>query len=68
MRNLGQPLKSFRDSKVHFEVYDPRLRDLSRLDELGALEKPQRASAARVAAAAEPETTPAPAQSPVAVG
>ena len=42
MRALGQPLKSFRDSKVAFTVYDRQRRDLSYLDSLGPLEKLQR--------------------------
>jgi len=41
---LGQPLKSFRDSKVHFDIYD---RDAKKtyLDSLGPLDKPTRTEA-----------------------
>jgi len=41
IRNLGQPLKSFRDSKVDFSVYSQG-RDNTYLESLGKLEKPQR--------------------------
>lgn len=57
MRNLGQPLKSFRDSRVHFDVYDPRLGDRAYLDTLGPLVKPPRADALR-GARTEVETPP----------
>jgi predicted amidohydrolase len=40
---LGQPLKSFRDSKVDFPVYDRDNFDHSYLNTLGPLEKPDRA-------------------------
>jgi predicted amidohydrolase len=40
---LGQPLKSFRDSRVDFTVYHPERFDRSYLDGLGPLEKPGRA-------------------------
>ena len=43
MRTLGQPLKSFRDRKVHFSVYSRRSKaGRSYLNELGPLEKPGR--------------------------
>ncbi len=42
---MGQPLKSFRDSTVDFEVYKPGF-DRSYLDSLGPLEKPTRAARA----------------------
>ena len=42
LRTLGQPLKSFRDSHMDFTVYDRNIRDLSYLNSLGALKKPQR--------------------------
>ena len=42
LRTLGQPLKSFRDSSMDFTVYDRNTRDLSYLNSLGALKKPQR--------------------------
>ena len=38
---LGQPLKSFRDSPMHFNIYDKGKR-LPYLDSLGVLEKPKR--------------------------
>ena len=41
MRTMGQPLKSFRDSTVHFGVYDAGA-DRAYLDTLGPLEKPPR--------------------------
>ena len=41
MRTMGQPLKSFRDSTVHFGVYDAGA-DRHYLDTLGPLEKPAR--------------------------
>jgi len=42
--SLGQPLKSFRDRKVRFKVYDRRWRGAEYLDRLGPLEKPTRPS------------------------
>ena len=39
IRNLGQPLKSFRDNSVVFDVYNPD-EDSAYLDSLGPLEKP----------------------------
>jgi hypothetical protein len=42
MRTLGQPLKSFRDSRVRFQIYERRPADLSYLSSLGPLEKPRR--------------------------
>jgi predicted amidohydrolase len=42
MRTLGQPLKSFRDSRVRFRIYERRPADLSYLSSLGPLEKPRR--------------------------
>ena len=66
MRHLGQPLKSFRDSKVHFEVYDPHLRDFSYLASLGPLAKPERPDAR---AGAAPAAAPVPARpAPADVG
>jgi deaminated glutathione amidase len=41
VRGLGQPLKSFRDSKVQFPVYGPDF-DQTYLNSLGALEKMKR--------------------------
>lgn len=45
LNGLGQPLKSFRDSTVMFDVYRPD-RPAGYLDRLGPLEKPQRGSLA----------------------
>ncbi len=42
MRGLGQPLKSFRDRPVRFDVYDPATFDNTYLDSLGPVEKPAR--------------------------
>lgn len=42
MRGLGQPLKSFRDRPVRFDVYDPERFDHAYLNGLGPLEKPAR--------------------------
>lgn len=42
LRGLGQPLKSFRDRKVDFKIYDRGSFDQSYLDSLGPLAKPQR--------------------------
>jgi predicted amidohydrolase len=42
MRTLGQPMKSFRDNKVRFPIYDPDHADLHYLASLGPLAKPQR--------------------------
>jgi predicted amidohydrolase len=46
MRGLGQPLKSFRDSKVVFDVYQPGGRSSEYLQTLGPLAKPERGSRA----------------------
>lgn len=56
LNGLGQPLKSFRDSKVKLDVYGPD-RPKGALDELGPLEKPRRGSRAGL--------EPAPAAAPV---
>jgi predicted amidohydrolase len=48
---LGQPLKSFRDSKVDFAVYDRTRFDHSYLESFGPLEKPGRAEPESPAAA-----------------
>ena len=42
LRNLGQTLKSFRDRKVDFPVYDRDRWDNPYLDSLGTLQKPTR--------------------------
>ena len=44
LRNLGQPLKSFRDSKVNFTVYNKELRGNGYLDNLGPMQKTSRAT------------------------
>jgi len=46
LRNLGQPLKSFRDSKINFTVYNKEQREDSYLDSLGPLQKATRQSKA----------------------
>jgi len=42
LRNLGQPLKSFRDSKINFTVYNNTHRENNYLDSLGPLQKTTR--------------------------
>jgi hypothetical protein len=49
IRGLGQPLKSFRDRRVEFEVYRPEAFDNSYLDSLGMLERASRGSRAGLA-------------------
>jgi hypothetical protein len=39
---LGQPLKSFRDAPVRFEIYDPKSPTRAYLDTLGPVRKPAR--------------------------
>ncbi|HVH43204.1 MAG TPA: carbon-nitrogen hydrolase family protein [Labilithrix sp.] len=46
LRNLGQPLKSFRDRKVDFTVYQRGADNQAYLDSLGPLVKPARGSRA----------------------
>lgn len=53
LRGLGQPLKSFRDSRTDFSVYDRERFDFGYLDSLGKLEKPGRAGSKRLRPAAE---------------
>ncbi len=50
LRNLGQPLKSFRDSKINFTVYNKENRENSYLDTLGPLQKATKQSKAIMAA------------------
>ena len=58
LRGLGQPLKSFRDSKMQFPVYQtPGAR--AYLDTLGPLVKPQRGSQAGLEVEAQLAETPA---------
>lgn len=47
IRGLGQPMKSFRDRSVEFDVYNPEKFDYSYLNSLGVLEKPTRKRAKR---------------------
>ncbi len=44
LRNLGQPLKSFRDTKIDFTVYNKAQRQNDYFDSLGPLQKPNRES------------------------
>lgn len=53
LRNMGQPLKSFRDGKTDFSVYREGF-DRSYLDSLGPLQKPGRANAPETAAPPAP--------------
>jgi predicted amidohydrolase len=46
IRGLGQPLKSFRDRRVEFDVYRPEAFDDSYLESLGTLERASRGSRA----------------------
>jgi predicted amidohydrolase len=67
IRGLGQPLKSFRDRRVEFDVYRPGAFDNAYLDSLGPLERPRRGSRAGLAPrghageVSAPVTYPAPA-------
>jgi predicted amidohydrolase len=58
---LGQPLKSFRNTKAEFPVYDGTTFDVTYLDSLGPLAKRRRAGDEEV-----PTATAAPAPSPAA--
>jgi predicted amidohydrolase len=49
LRSLGQPLKSFRDTKINFTVYNKEERKNDYLDSLGPLQKPTRESKTRMA-------------------
>ncbi|KGJ93973.1 carbon-nitrogen hydrolase family protein [Colwellia psychrerythraea] len=49
LRNLGQPLKSFRDSKINFTVYNKAQRDNNYLESLGPLQKATRHSKTNMA-------------------
>jgi deaminated glutathione amidase len=51
IRGLGQPLKSFRDRRVEFDVYRPQIFDNSYLESLGTLARATRGSRAGLAAA-----------------
>ena len=65
LRGLGQPLKSFRDRKVEFPVYDRALPQHPYLSTLGPLAMPVRGSKAGVGAL-EPKTSEQPAITDVA--
>ncbi|MEQ9453188.1 MAG: carbon-nitrogen hydrolase family protein [Phycisphaeraceae bacterium] len=54
LKGLGQPLKSFRDRKVEFTVYDKASGVASYLDTLGPLEKMARGSKAGLAFGGSP--------------
>ena len=56
LRGLGQPLKSFRDSRVTFPVYNGGVRDY--LETLGPLARPERGSKAGIRTPAH-QATPA---------
>lgn len=61
LRGLGQPLKSFRDRKVDFTIYDRSKANLAYLDTLGPLVKATRGSRAGIAAQkAQPAASPPP--------
>ncbi len=69
LRGLGQPLKSFRDSKIDFQVYKDCPRCQEYLSTLGPLEKPLRGSRAGLTVGPingtesnEPDVTPPPTQ------
>lgn len=44
LRSLGQPLKSFRDSKINFTVYNKEQRESGYLNTLGPMAKPSKMS------------------------
>jgi len=52
LRGLGQPLKSFRDSKLSLPIYQPGNKQASYLSTLGSLALPPKGSMAGVGAAA----------------
>lgn len=49
LRNLGQPLKSFRDRKVNFTVYNKEQQQSSYLNSLGPMQRPTRTGKANKA-------------------
>jgi predicted amidohydrolase len=59
IRGLGQPLKSFRDRRVEFDVYRPEAFDNRYLESLGALERPGRGSRAGLAPAGQADAADA---------
>ncbi|MCA8956057.1 MAG: carbon-nitrogen hydrolase family protein, partial [Planctomycetes bacterium] len=70
IRGLGQPLKSFRDSRVHFDVYDLDSERRAYLHSLGPLIRPDRGSRAGLdpldspAGQTAPQPVPQPAPQP----
>ena len=64
LKGLGQPLKSFRDRKVEFDVYRRDSGVDAYLRKLGPLEKMARGSRAGIASEAPPPSPGAPAASP----
>ncbi len=67
LKGLGQPLKSFRDRKVEFEVYKRGTAATAYLDTLGPLEKMTRGSRAGLGVnAPSAASTPAPIAAPPA--
>jgi deaminated glutathione amidase len=65
IRGLGQPLKSFRDRRVEFDVYRPEAFDNTYLESLGALERASRGSRAGLDAGSQAEPVGAPAAYPL---
>ena len=61
LKGLGQPLKSFRDRKVEFAVYQPDSGVDAYLDTLGPLEKMERGSKAGLGFGVPPTVAPLPA-------
>jgi len=61
LRGLGQPLKSFRDRKVDFTVYQRTPESAAFLNTLGPLAKPQRGSRVGLGRATEQGIVPNPA-------
>jgi len=49
LRGLGQPLKSFRDSKINFTVYNQTLNQNNYLNSLGAMQKPSKLEKTKMA-------------------
>jgi len=49
LRGLGQPLKSFRDSKINFTVYNQTFNQNNYLDSLGAMQKPSKLEKTKMA-------------------
>ncbi len=49
LRGLGQPLKSFRDSKINFTVYNQSLNQNNYLDSLGPMQKPSKLEKTKMA-------------------